>query len=573
MFSHFGGEPMLDVPLVRTRLKAAKRLLPRATPSVRQADSSPDNEPAVSNTADFPPLTRPEIPTTLIPDKPTRRSMRTRVLGTHGLVAILICMTQVAVQEAPAWGLSMVVHMVTLVTMAMVAVPDTVPCKAKHIIVAPPEEQQVEEVQDFSDRQPETLDENIGAEFVMIDAIDSNVGQDAFAYESGDQLQGTPAAVDMSPLRQNGAPQIDVMAIVRAYDNAYSDRGMSGKVQEVVREGGNEASEKCVANALKWLVNHQMPDGGWNFDLASCPSCRGQCRDAGKLAEARNAATGLALLPFLGSGYTHKDGKRYKSAINNGLTFLISRMQGGALNESGGNMYSHGIATIAICEAYALTKDRKLLLPAKAALNFVASSQDPKGGGWRYQPREKGDTSVLGWELMALKSGLMANLAIPRNFSRKATLFLDSVQSDGGALYGYQAPDTGSDATVAIGLLSRMYLGWKRDNPSLQRGVHWLSKRGPSAGNMYYNYYATQVMRHWEGDEWKIWNQQMRDQLIHSQAKQGHEEGSWFTGGGDMGAGPGGRLYCTAMAAMILEVYYRYMPIYRLQSIEQDFPE
>ena len=166
-----------------------------------------------------------------------------------------------------------------------------------------------------------------------------------------------------------------------------------------------------------------MPDGGWSFDLALCPSCHGQCRDSGKMAEARNAATGLALLPFLGSGQTHKDSKRYKATINNGLTFLVNRMQvgpqGGALNEPGGNMYSHGIATIAICEAYAMTNDRKLLLPAKAALNFVASSQDPKGGGWRYQPREKGDTSVLGWELMALKSGLMADLAYPAKLQPK----------------------------------------------------------------------------------------------------------------------------------------------------------
>ncbi len=495
----------------------------------------------------------------------------------QGLAAMIVCMSQVAVQEAPAWGLSMVVHMVTLVTMAMVAVPDNVPCKAKHIIVAPPEEQQVEEVQDFCDRQPATLDETAEAEVVTLDSLDSDVGQEAAANIGGDDLRAAPPAVDTTPLGQDSLPQIDLLTAVHAYANAYSDRGMSGNVQDLKREGGNEASERCVLNALKWLANHQMPDGGWSFDLELCPSCHGQCRDSGKMAEARNAATGLALLPFLGSGQTHKDSHRYKSTIRNGLKFLVNRMklgpQGGALNEPGGNMYSHGIATIAICEAYAMTKDRKLLLPAKAALAFVASSQDPKGGGWRYQPREKGDTSVLGWELMALKSGLMANLAIPRNFSHKASLFLDSVQSPDGALYGYQAPDTGSDATVAIGLLSRMYLGWKRDNPSLQRGVHWLSKRGPSAGNMYYNYYATQVMRHWEGEEWKVWNQQMRDQLIHSQAKQGHEEGSWFTGSGDSGAGPGGRLYCTAMAAMILEVYYRYMPIYRLQSVEQDFPD
>jgi hypothetical protein len=570
---------MSDAPLARTKRKAAKRLAPQTARPLSPLTPLPSADIQADPVARPPSPTWPDISTTLIPEKVVNRSSRKRInrgrlVGANGLVALFVCMTQVAAQEAPAWGLSMVVHMVTLVTMAIVVAPENVPHKVQHVVVAPPEEQQVEEVKDISDRQPETLDETPETEIMV---IDSNVDPEAVAFDSNGDLQAALAAMDGTPLGLDSMPQGDVMSVVHSYGNAYSDRGMSGKLQDVKKEGGSEASEKCVANALKWLANHQMPDGGWSFDLEQCPSCHNQCRDSGKMAEARNAATGLALLPFLGSGQTHKESKKYKRTINKGLMFLVNQMgigtQRGALNEPGGNMYSHGIATIALCEAYAMTNDRKLLRPTKAALNFIASAQDPKGGGWRYQPREAGDTSVLGWELMALKSGLMANLTVPRSFSHKAMRFLDSVQSDGGALYGYQAPDTGSDATVAIGLLSRMYLGWKRDNPALQRGVHWLSKRGPSAGNMYYNYYATQVMRHWEGEEWKIWNQQMRDQLIRSQARQGHEEGSWFTGSGDTGAGPGGRLYCTAMAAMILEVYYRYMPIYRLQSIEQDFPD
>ena len=261
------------------------------------------------------------------------------------------------------------------------------------------------------------------------------------------------------------------------------------------------------------------------------------------------------------------------------MTYLINHMRvgphGGALNEPGGNMYSHGIAAIALCEAYAMTHDKNLLVPAGAAINFICYAQDPSGGGWRYQPRDRGDTSMLGWQVMALKSGYMAGLTIPPATVRKASQFLDSVQDAGGATYGYlDAKGPKTDATTAIGLLCRMYLGWKKDNPTLQRGIQWLSKRGPSANNMYYNYYATQVMRHWEGEEWTNWNRQMRDQLIHTQARQGHEEGSWFISGGqDLGAVAGGRLYCTAMAAMILEVYHQYMPIYGSQSVEDDFPE
>jgi hypothetical protein len=562
---------MADVAVASTELKAAK------PPPRRVAAPLPLTEQQSEIEAMFPSFADLESPQptpfvlALRPKKTKRRTLA-KILGTHGVAALVVCMSQVAVQEAPAWALSMVVHMVTLVTMAMVVVPNTAPCSPQHLVVAPNEEQRIEEVREISDRQPETLDETCEPEIV---AVAADVAQEKVSFGSGDDLQAA-MAMDASSSGVESMLAGDAMTMLRGYGKPYSDRGMSGNLEDIQREGGTEASEKCVANALKWLAHHQMPDGGWSFDFGQCPQCRGQCRDSGTLAEARNAATGLALLPFLGSGQTHKFSKKYKTTIRNGLTFLVNRVQlgpyGGALNESGGNMYSHGIATIAICEAYAMTHDRNLLLPAKAALNFTAWAQDPKGGGWRYQPREAGDTSMLGWQLMAIKSGQMAGLFFPKGVSRRASKFLDSVQSDGGALYGYQAPDTGSDATAAIGLLSRMYLGWKRDNPTLQRGVEWLGKRGPSAGNMYYDYYATQVMRHWEGEPWKIWNQQMREQLIRSQAQQGHEEGSWFVGG-DPGAGPGGRLYCTAMAAMILEVYYRQMPLYRAQSIEQDFPD
>jgi len=243
---------------------------------------------------------------------------------------------------------------------------------------------------------------------------------------------------------------------------------------------------------------------------------------------------------------------------------------GGSLID-GGNMYSHGICSIVLCEAYAMTHDRELMAPAPAAINFIVYAQDPVGGGWRYSPRQPGDTSAVGWQLMALKSGHMAYLNVPPGTVAGAIKFLDSVQADSGSQYGYTGPGAGQ-ATTAVGLLSRMYLGWKKDNPALQRGVERMSASGVSKGNMYYNYYATQIMRHVEGDAWKKWNEGMRDWLVDSQAKTGHEKGSWFMKGGDHGADSGGRLYCTSIATMMLEVYYRHMPIYGKQASEDDFP-
>jgi hypothetical protein len=290
----------------------------------------------------------------------------------------------------------------------------------------------------------------------------------------------------------------------------------------------------------------------------------------------------MGLLPFLGQGHTHKSGK-YKSVVDRGLYFLTRSMRysgnNGSLHERGGQMYGHGLASIALCEAYGLTHDPALKTPAQAAINYIVMAQDPSGGGWRYTPRQPGDTSVVGWQLMALKSGHMAYLKIPEETVAGANRFLDEVQDEYGARYGYTGPGGGA-ATSAIGLLCRLYLGWKPSHDAMQRGVGYLERMGPSIGNgnhgagrnnFYYNYYATQVMHHVGGYPWDGWNAVMRDYLVKNQSHKGHEAGSWYFDGNDHGGPQGGRLYFTALSAMILEVYYRHMPLYRQQSVLDKF--
>ncbi|MBN1588623.1 MAG: terpene cyclase/mutase family protein, partial [Pirellulales bacterium] len=377
------------------------------------------------------------------------------------------------------------------------------------------------------------------------------------------------------------APRNDPMTVIGGLSGeALAGRGEGAREAMVAKYGGTKESEEAVARALQWLAAHQLPDGGWSFMHNLAPGCRRRCGNPGdpRFAQARNAATGLALLPFLGAGQTHKEG-RYQKVVQSGLYFLINRQdrRSGSLWDSSGQMYSHGIASIALCEAYAMTHDKMLFEPAQKAINFIVYAQDPFGGGWRYVPQQPGDTSILGWQIMALKSGHLAYLVVPPATVKKASGFLDSVQSPDGANYGYDKPGEGpsTEATTAIGVLCRMLMGRKKSDPDLELGVAWLSRRGPNS-SLYYDYYATQVLRHWEGEPWTKWNAVMRDELVNLQAKRGHELGSWFI----MEEGNhlarhnqiGGRLYCTALAAMILEVYYRHMPIYAKQSVESDFP-
>jgi hypothetical protein len=308
-------------------------------------------------------------------------------------------------------------------------------------------------------------------------------------------------------------------------------------------------------------------------------------------------ATGLALLPFLAAGYTHMPakGNKYEYVVRKGLAYLVNHMDRntGKLYEPKGywhyHMYSHGIATCALAEAYGMTQDPKLGVPAQKALNYIVTAQDPQSGGWLYEPKQGGDTSVVCWQIMALKSGILSYLSVPGDVNNRANKWLDSVgfepsEYGGFSRYSYRTGDehfgerghiADRDAAMtALGLLCRNYLGTKKDDPGQRKGVEWLAAQGPGRDNVYYNYHATMVMFQNDGPKgplWKKWNNTMKPMLVNSQVKQGKDVGSWYFGG-NHGA-DGGRLMCTCLCAMTLEVYYRYLPVYQQKNIDQDeFP-
>jgi len=358
------------------------------------------------------------------------------------------------------------------------------------------------------------------------------------------------------------APSVRPVPVVVAHGGGLAGRGAELRAELLGAHGGNGASEEAVTRGLRWLMAHQLDDGSWRFDLRISPQCRGRCRHHGTIGSS-TAATALALLPFLGAGHTHRQGA-YQDVVGRGLYYLASRTvvtpQGGDLQE--GTMYAQGLAAIALCEACAMTGDEALRPTGQSAIDFIVAAQHNRGG-WRYVPGQPGDTTVTGWQVMALKSAQLAGFEVPLPTWYAVARFLDTVQTDDGAYYGYLAPEKRL-TTTAIGLLCRMYLGWPRPHPPLARGVKYLRETGPSANNMYFNYYATQVLHHYGGSAWNDWNVQLRDMLIRTQATAGHETGSWQFA--EPHSNHAGRLYNTAMAIMILEVYYRHMPLYGERS-------
>jgi hypothetical protein len=235
-------------------------------------------------------------------------------------------------------------------------------------------------------------------------------------------------------------------------------------------------------------------------------------------------------------------------------------------------MYTQGVGTIALCEALIMTRDATLRRPAQKAVDFIVNAQDSQGGGWRYYIPQAGDPSVHGWQLMALKSAIAAELEVPSKTFVGAAYFLESVETDGGALVSYMGRRAPRPSTTAVGLLCRMYLGRPSSHSGLRKGMQNLTKWGPTPQDMYYTYYATQAMHHWGGAQWTQWNSAMRDPLVKLQVKTGDAAGSWMTDRSH-GSAAGGRLYTTCLSIMTLEVYYRYLPIYKRKVLNTDSEE
>jgi hypothetical protein len=341
------------------------------------------------------------------------------------------------------------------------------------------------------------------------------------------------------------------------------------RVDLVKQEGGTTLTEAAVARGLKWLAIHQNSDGSWSLsDFEDTADCN--CGHEGDL-NSNSAGTALAMLPFLGAGQTHLMGI-YKNEVAKGLRWLLdSQEQDGDLRGSSGQypgMYAHGQAAIVLCEAFLMTGDEQLRIPAQKAIDYIVLAQYPDGG-WRYYPKRsrrwmQGDLSVTGWQLMALQSALAANLSVPEETLELAGQFLDRVQRDDGATYAYLPNDRPSAPMTAEGLLSRIYLGWKRSHPSLVEGVDWMLRNHPpeiDEPDIYYWYYATQTIHHFGGAQWERWNLRMRDVLVATQETRGHRAGSWTPDGPLVRRG--GRLYMTSLAICCLEVYYRHLPIFR----------
>ncbi|MFM8415241.1 MAG: squalene--hopene cyclase [Planctomycetota bacterium] len=350
---------------------------------------------------------------------------------------------------------------------------------------------------------------------------------------------------------------------------AYADRIGSRRAAAAAARGGSAETERAVQAGLAWLAAAQSTDGRW--DAARHGAGRGRAGSGQHSPEvggrADHGVTGLALLAFLGAGNTHLEGP-HAATVARGIGFLAGRQRAdGSLAgdaEFFAALYCHGMATIAVGECAALSCDQSLRPVLERAIRHTLATQHPATGGWRYAAGDRGDTSQLGWQVMALAAARNAGLTDLEPAQGRALAFLGSVSSgSAGGLAAYRQGERPSVAMTAETLFCRLLLGMPADHPAAVEALGLIAGSPPVAGtyNIYTWYYATLASFHAGGPQWEAWNGRLQAALLPLQHRSGGLlDGSWDPD--PVWGGHGGRVYSTALAALTLEVYYRYLPLH-----------
>ena len=478
-------------------------------------------------------------------------------------------------RRAPWWIISLLVHVLVLLILwrwpyrAMADLESFQPIEVDLIA-----EQQIEEIEEEELELPDVEED------LEVPIEDIPISPEPPTLDDPGPDLDLPPEDEMVKDVERPVPSIDppsatpVFAVEgttnRLNRGIYSGRTSRGKAAARGGRGGTNAhAESAVMAGLKWLAKAQENDGSWNAK-----------RWEGR-APYSVGMTGLALLAFLGAGYTDQKGP-FKTTVRRGLAWLKANQKpDGRFPYQ--TFYEMGIATMAVSEAYGLSRNPALGRMAQQAVTFICNEQ-PDHGGYVYGgkcPKATGDTSVTGWQIMAIKSGICAELKVPEQAVERSRIFLkNAFREYGQSAYRVGRKEPGSLAITSIALLCRIFLGGQEYEDEIRMSAQFLLSKELKDGkalpggatknlvkNLYYTYYSALSMFQIGGEIWSNWNQMFRDPLVKAQVHKQMEggryvRGSWDPANHTLGK-HGGRVYCTAMAILSLEVYYRFLPVYK----------
>jgi hypothetical protein len=491
-------------------------------------------------------------------------------------------------QKTPWWSISTGLHVVAALVLGWFWAVSA-PAAEEAVLVNPPRRAvkppEMERPRDVTDK-PQTLDIPQESEHVVYVKTEDHSSTESPDDEDFKKVKGD--SLDMvSDKPFQGKGTYDVIGGGGGGGGRYGTR--FGGRKKAIQIGGGGGTEDAVLAALRWLARHQGPDGAWST-TGYTARCSKACTPNPGHDDFDAGNTGLALLAFLGAGYSHLskdsyDGICFGDVVRKGLQWMMTHQDPeGCIGSRSVQkyMYNHLLCALAICEGFGLTGSNLFKDQAQKAVDFTVASQNP-GRGWRYSYKcGDNDSSVTGWAVMVLKSAEISGLAIPPSGYTGSRAWLDETTSGDYHRVGYTGPNTGkvfipglneqfdhNEALTAIGVMSRIFMDKRKEDPRLTNGCDLLLRAKPewngNAIDFYYWYYASLALFQFDGPvggKWRSWNEPMKKALVEHQnlRASGCRNGSWEPV--DRWSCEGGRVYATAINALTLEVYYRYANVF-----------
>lgn len=301
-------------------------------------------------------------------------------------------------------------------------------------------------------------------------------------------------------------------------------------------------TKKACEKALAWLARQQHEDGSFS--------------EGGYTHN--TAITSFAMLSFMSQGHLPGQGL-YGPNVAKAARFLIASARpsdGYLIGARGGNMYCHGMATLALAELWGQTNDDEIKPVVKKATELIIKCQSPNGG-WRYEPAPTGsDISVTIMQVMALRAAKNAGLHVPDVTLKKAIEYIKSCYQPSQGGYTYM-PTSGSVgfARTAAGTCV-LYLTGEYEAKEINKSVEYLKNHFDSPTHFYYgHYYASHAMHQHGGKDWEEWYGKLVRYFVPKQSP----DGSWSS----TNRREVGPVYQTAIAVICLSVPAHYLPIFQ----------
>ena len=312
-------------------------------------------------------------------------------------------------------------------------------------------------------------------------------------------------------------------------------------------------TDKAVQKGLDWLAKNQTQDGDWS-----------NSQDGAAYPLSMAALAGMA---FLANGNTTSRGP-YAENVRKVVHYCLSHAQPNGLitsaaQEQGRPMYGHGFSLMFLASAYGMETEPKtresMRRVIEKAIDLTGRGQSPIGG-WTYVPGGGDEGSVTVTQIQGLRAAQNAGFTVPKGVIEEAVRYLERCKTpEGGIQYAFNSP-SGPRLAISAAAIATLYNAGEYDSKLADDCMNFVWKQFKESkedwnafGHGFYAHlYASQAF-YQAGDEyWDDYFPGARDKIIKMQASNG----SW---NGD-GIGP---VYGTAVALTILQLPYKFLPIYQ----------